>query len=295
MTVKRRCTLEVEADIHEYRLSNASISVRWAAFTHTGLKRKLNEDTILARFPAFIVADGMGGHHAGDIASSIAIAAFDALPVNAIASDAAVQACVDAAFSTVVDRFIEERNVGNGERVGGTTLSGASVINVDEVPHWLIVNVGDSRTYVLEDGQLEQVSVDHSVVQELIEEGLLTTLEARSHPQRNVITKAIGAGTESLPDYWVLPVSRGQRLLVCTDGLSGEVDDAEIARLLRTNSEARDAAQALFDAAILGGARDNLSVIVVDVEAVASTEHEFVTTAGGIDADTLPSVRRGLL
>lgn len=271
------------ADISQFAAADETVSVRWAAATDVGCRRTVNEDSVFASFPVFVVADGMGGHDAGDIASSLAISAFDELAGGSIGTIAQVEQAVASAM-----RRVERSDAGT--RGGGTTLSGACLVNIDGVAHWLVLNVGDSRTYLLDDGELEQLSVDHSVVQELVDAGRVLPLDARHHPHRNVITKAIGGGASARPDYWIVPVVAGQQLLVCSDGLSGEVDDAEIGRVLRTASSPSEAVRSLVHAALLAGAPDNVSAIVVDVEAVAGAP--IGDTGGRVQLeDTVPSVR----
>lgn len=270
-------------EVREFAAHDESVSVRWGAATDVGRRRTVNEDSVFAAFPVFLVADGMGGHDAGDVASSLAIGAFQRLKSRTTTT---VRDVEEAVFDAM--RQVEQSEV--GMRGGGTTLSGACLVDIDGVAHWLVLNVGDSRTYLLDDGELEQLSVDHSVVQELLDAGRVAPFEARNHPHRNVITKAIGGGASARPDYWIVPASAGQRVLICSDGLSGEIEDNEIARVLRVEASPAAAARTLIHAALLAGAPDNVSVIVVDVDAVAGPLVE--DTGGRLELeDTLPSVR----
>lgn len=271
--------------VGEFRFSHPSIALRWAGCTHEGMRRTVNEDSVFASFPVFLVADGMGGHASGDVASALAIEAFRSLKGRTLADVASVERAIERAFDDVTARSGEERS-------GGTTLSGAVLVDVDGVAHWLVVNVGDSRTYVLEGGALEQVTIDHSVVQELVETGALGRAEARRHPQRHVITRALGAGERAPADAWLRPAERGQRLLVCSDGLSGEVDDAEIAEVLTTVESPAAAAAILLRRALDAGAPDNVSVIVVDVDAVALDEEDLHDTQVHDLDDTIPRQER---
>lgn len=271
--------------VGEFRFSHPSIALRWAGCTHEGMRRTVNEDSVFASFPVFLVADGMGGHASGDVASALAIEAFRSLKGRTLADVASVERAIERAFDDVTARSGEERS-------GGTTLSGAVLVDVDGVAHWLVVNVGDSRTYVLEGGSLEQVTIDHSVVQELVETGALGRAEARRHPQRHVITRALGAGERAPADAWLRPAERGQRLLVCSDGLSGEVDDAEIAEVLTTVESPAAAAAILLRRALDAGAPDNVSVIVVDVDAVALDEEDLHDTQVHDLDDTIPRQER---
>jgi len=271
--------------IGEFRFTHPSISLRWAGTTHAGMRRAVNEDSVFASFPVFVVADGMGGHAAGDVASTLAVEAFRSLKGRALADVECVEAAVDRAFEQVHARAV-------GEEIGGTTLSGSVLVDVAGVAHWLVLNIGDSRTYLFERCGLEQITVDHSVVQELVEAGALQRADARTHPHRNVITRALGAGERQPADAWLRPAERGQRLLVCSDGLTGEVDDAEIAAILGDVPSPAAAAALLLRRALDAGAPDNVSIVVVDVDAVAIADDElFDTNAQRID-DTIPKGAR---
>lgn len=271
--------------IGEYRFSHPSISLRWAGTTHAGMRRTVNEDSVFASFPVFVVADGMGGHAAGDVASALAVEAFRGLKGRALADVECVEASLEHAFEEVRARAADQE-------IGGTTLSGSVLVDVTGVAHWLVLNIGDSRTYLFERGALEQVTVDHSVVQELVETGALRRADARRHPHRNVITRALGAGERQPADAWLRPAERGQRLLVCSDGLTGEVDDGEIAAILGDVASPAAAAALLLRRALDAGAPDNVSIVVVDVDAVAIADDElFDTHVQSID-DTIPREAR---
>jgi len=271
--------------IGEFRFSHPSISLRWAGATHVGMRRTVNEDSVFASFPVFVVADGMGGHAAGDVASALAVEAFRSLKGRTLADVECVEAAVEHAFEQVSARAADEE-------IGGTTLSGSVLVDVSGVAHWLVLNIGDSRTYLYEQGSLEQVTIDHSVVQELVETGALRRADARRHPHRNVITRALGAGERQPADAWLRPAERGQRLLVCSDGLTGEVDDAEIAEILGDVASPAAAAALLLRRALDAGAPDNVSIVVVDVDAVAIADEDlFDTHVPDLD-DTVPREAR---
>ena len=267
--------------IGEFRFSHPSISLRWAATTDPGVKRTVNEDSVFASFPVFVVADGMGGHASGDVASTLAIEAFRSLNGSTLADVESVETAVEHAFESVSTRA-------SGEPMGGTTLSGTVLVDVDGVAHWLILNIGDSRTYLYEGGRLEQITVDHSVVQELVAIGALGRDDARRHPHRNVITRALGAGQRQPADVWLRPAERGQRVMVCSDGLTGEVDDREIAELLGDVVSPAAAAALLLRRALDAGARDNVTVVVVDVDEVALAEADLHDTRAREVDDTIP-------
>jgi protein phosphatase len=147
----------------------------------------------------------------------------------------------------------------------GTTVTGAALTVVGGAPQWIIFNIGDSRVYQLASGVLEQVTIDHSVVQELVDAGKITREEAEVHPHGNVITRAVGFHEPPIPDYRIVPVRPGMRLLVCSDGLTKELTAYGIRHYLMSNPDADDAARALLNAALENGGRDNVSVIVLDV------------------------------
>lgn len=255
------------------------ITVRAGAATDIGLRRRLNEDSYLARSPLFLVADGMGGYDAGEIASAAVITEFTALVDRASVSVDEVRDAFDRAQAQV-------RSLPAGAGAGaGTTLSGVAITELNGDGYWLTINVGDSRTYRLADGVLEQISVDHSYVQELIDHGELSPEEAWQDSRRNVVTRAIGAGSDTTPDFWLLPAEEGDRILVCSDGISGELEPDQIARVLRSEPSAQDAATRLVHEALLRGGRDNATAVVVDAVAVAGR-------SGATARDTVPDPAR---
>ena len=233
--------------------------------TDRGLRRELNEDAFLAQDPVFMVADGMGGHEAGEVASQLCIQTLREAPVLAHGTHSATARQVQQ----VIERADWRIRQATGARAG-TTLSGAVLIEISSVPYWLVANVGDSRTYRLSSsGGLTQISVDHSEVRELIEAGEITAEEALVHPRRHVVTRALGTGEDAEADFWLLPVEDGDRLLVCSDGLTSELRDEEIHRILSSRRHPQDAVDSLIDAAIRAGGRDNVTVVVVDVRDAA--------------------------
>lgn len=251
--------------------------------THTGLRRTLNEDAFLAESPVFLVADGMGGHEAGERASAAVVAEFRHL----VDRPALVLDDVRAALARA--RHAVEALSSLDSARAGTTLSGLFLTAVDGMAYWLAVNIGDSRTYRLSGGVLEQISVDHSVVQELIDSGELSAEAAVSDTRRNIITRAIGAGSVDDADYWMFPAELGDRMLICSDGLSSEVIDGRIRELLATTGDPQVAADLLIESAIDGGGRDNITVVVLDAISVASRAGgTWTSDDSDIDADTRP-------
>jgi serine/threonine protein phosphatase PrpC len=267
------------------------VTVVYGSATDPGLRRRINEDSHIAAEPLFLVADGMGGHHAGEIASATVIEEFAALAGRPSLDIHDVRGALAAAR-----RRVEALPPGEGAGAG-TTLSGVVIADVDGEGYWLAINLGDSRTYRLSEGEFEQVSVDHSVVQELIDAGQLDPAAASRDTRRNVITRAIGAGSDGDADYWLIPAEAGDRILVCSDGLSSELDHETIHAILVGERHPQSAATRLVHEAMVRGGRDNITALVVDATAVSSRasrpgDHTAPSTpiADEIDGDTLPRV-----
>ncbi|WP_125773483.1 PP2C family protein-serine/threonine phosphatase [Antribacter gilvus] len=259
------------------------LTIAWGAASHRGVRRALNEDGYLAAGGVFLVADGMGGHDAGEVASATALEALRPLTEMGRIEPHDVEALLGVAQERV--RSIDTGTPGRG---AGTTLTGVVVAYLEDVAYWLFVNVGDSRTYLLSGGALDQVSVDHSEVQEMVDAGVLTPDQARTHPRRHVITRALGSHDEPRADFRYVPVAAHDRVLVCSDGLTGEVSDERIAELLLSHADAEEAAGKLVAEAILAGGRDNITVIVVDATGVGSQTGSDTAPRGAVDEDTLP-------
>ena len=240
--------------------------VEWGAASDRGARREHNEDCFLTSPPVFLVADGMGGHQQGDVAAQAVVDAFQTYRSGSWLTSDAVHEAVAMAVATI-------NTIGpTGAGSPGSTLTGAGLTVQDGMPCWLIFNVGDSRTYRLARGILEQVSVDHSQVQEMVEAGMIAREEARTHARRSVITRALGGGLLSQPavDQWLLPATVGDRLLICSDGLTGELTDALIAATLVAVPGAQAAADELVRAAVAAGGRDNVTAVVVDAVSVTA-------------------------
>ena len=235
-----------------------SIEVCWGAATDIGRKRKLNEDSYLAQSPMFVVADGMGGHAAGDIASAAVVTRLAELTDRDYVAPEAILECLRQATAdiTLAD---------DDDEVGvGTTVTGAVLTSRGGAAYWAVFNIGDSRVYRFENNEFRQVTIDHSVVQELVDAGRISADEAEAHPDSNVITRAVGFGAEPVADFWLLPVRDGLRLLICSDGLSREVDERTLRRHLAAGLGAHETALELIDAALAGGGRDNITAVIVD-------------------------------
>ncbi|MEM1332486.1 MAG: PP2C family serine/threonine-protein phosphatase [Actinomycetota bacterium] len=290
--------------------------LRWGAGTHPGRVRTGNEDNLFVGDGLFVVADGMGGHEAGEVASRIAVdrirtalsddtsdlAVADANatpgasgPDEPVTSRAAIDV-VDAVRNANGDIF--RAAIANPTQAGmGTTITAIAVIedplagrgepNIDDNdpferdPHdnlrvtpvtprqhpeaLVLANVGDSRTYLFRHGRLRRVTVDHNYVSELVANGHITDDEARFHPRRNIITRALGIEPDVTVDWWTLPIVRGDRFLLCSDGLVDEVTDAEITAALEANADPQQAVEVLIEQANQAGGRDNITIVVVDV------------------------------
>lgn len=256
-----------------------SLGLLWGAATHQGARRKLNEDSYLARGSVFFVADGMGGHDAGEVASAAAVEVLAPLGGAEVVGVQDVRCRVRAAHDAV--RAIETAP-GRG---AGTTLAGVALTDQGGEPYWLVVNVGDSRTYRSADGVLEQVSVDHSEVQELVDAGRITAEQALTHPRRHVVTRALGAPDDPEPDFWFLPVHAGDRMLVCSDGLTAELSDRRVAEVLMVEPDPQSAAERLVGEALAAGGRDNITVIVVDATGLTDAMERTTPRDGRADHD----------
>jgi serine/threonine protein phosphatase PrpC len=253
------------------RLAKVELGVALA--TDVGRHRLVNEDSILAERPVFVVADGMGGYDAGDRASQAVVAAFrDVLCAGNPVELGAIRIALSAADEGVAAVAAQT------ERGAGSTVTGVVLLEREGEPYWLIINVGDSRVYRHIGAELEQLTVDHSLAQELVDVGELTARSRRDFAERNVITRAIGAA-DSRADSWLMPVTTGERILICSDGLHGELPDEEIRALLTMSGRPAAAASSLIDAALRAGGHDNISVIVLDVIAGGAVSSPDLTGA----------------
>jgi len=238
---------------------------RAGSATHVGRVRQVNQDRLLVNDGLWVVADGMGGHQAGEVAAEVAVGALASQVADGGAS--ALAEAVVAANDAVIDRARSDPGMaGMGTTVTALAMvSGPSPDGSDDV--LLLANVGDSRTYLLraESAELEQVTEDHSLVATLERQGQLSADEAATHPQRNIITRALGVDATVLVDTWELAPVAGDRYLLCSDGLSNEVTEAQMASVLRRLADPDEAAAELVRMANAAGGRDNVTVVVVDV------------------------------
>ena len=247
----------------------------WAALSDIGRVRTHNEDSVLAQPPLFVVADGLGGHEAGEVASAIAVETLrDHAPRRP--DSKALARAVRAANREVIRAARE----GYGHAGMGTTMTAAIV----EGTRIAIAHVGDSRAYLLHAGVLQRVSEDHSMVADMIRRGQLTEAEARYHPNRSVITRALGTDPNMTADTYELDAESGDRLLLCSDGLTGMLEDAAIAEMLGGYRDPQTAARTLIDAANDAGGHDNISVVIVDIEGEGTSRAGSTVDASGARA-----------
>lgn len=246
-----------------------SIVVHAFSDTNKGLFREVNEDSLLVGRTVFAVADGMGGHAAGEVASAAALRPLKAIDATTYDDpDAATDALADAvreANSLVIAKAAEDPEL----RGMGTTLT--TVMVRDRQLH--LAHVGDSRAYLLRDGLLEMLTQDHTLVHELVMKGQLTPEEADSHPQRSVVTRAVGVEPVIDVDFMVEPLELrpGDQVLLCSDGLTGPVSESLIAEILNTEPDGTIACQRLIDAANAGGGPDNITCVLLRVETEGTT------------------------
>jgi protein phosphatase len=246
----------------------SQVELHHGAATDVGLVREVNEDSFLAAPPVFVVADGMGGHEGGDVASAIVVEEFGRLADEGYDPRRGAEVVAEtlrACQERIAEFGAAQRARGSRRFHAGTTAVVALLVEDDQGPKWLQANLGDSRIYRFADGVLDQVSVDHSVVQELVEAGAITAADAATHPERHVITRALGGFDAVEADYFLLPLPSVERLLLCSDGVTGMIGNDVIAGILGRTPDPRDAADQMVAAAVEAGGRDNATAVVVDV------------------------------
>ncbi len=250
--------------------------------TDTGRQRRGNEDSSFARAPLFVVADGMGGAQAGEVASQIAVEVFEqGLPDSGSPEERLASRVQEA------NRRIYERSVTKHEQAGmGTTLT-AALLDEDQLA---IAHVGDSRAYLFRDGALQRLTSDHSLVGELVRQGKLTEEQAEEHPQRSIITRALGPEPTVDVDTWTYPVRAGDVLLLCSDGLTSMIAEEHIGEVLSTAPDLRTAADRLIDDANAAGGRDNITVVLFRLEDVGDGQPEQATMVG-VPAPPAPAAK----
>ena len=245
-------------------MSASSELFTWALRSDVGRVREINQDSASAAPHLFVVADGMGGHRGGEVASAVAVEVMGRDVVDVTTIDGLIDS-VRHANAEVIERASADPDLAGM----GTTLCAVGLLDTD----WKggtrlgLVNVGDSRIYRFADDQLEQLSDDHSLVASLVREGHLTAEEAATHPQRNIVTRALGIADDVEIDYWELPARRGEQFLLCSDGLVDEVNDNQIAAAFRRLADPGEVVDELVRLANEAGARDNVTVLIVRVDA----------------------------
>jgi serine/threonine protein phosphatase PrpC len=238
---------------------NSTFDIDFASLSHTGHVRKFNEDSVFAdaRRGLWIVADGMGGHHDGNIASDMIVQA--AAGIAPAASLDELTTSLKASLGDVNERLLDLSN-GDSAKIVGSTVVALMIHEMAYACLW----AGDSRCYLIRDDRLAQLSHDHTEVQELVDRGVISKEEAKTWPRRNVVTRAIGADHVLALDVKTGSVSPGDTFVLCSDGLTGHVDDAEILSHLQW-ANARQACQSLIDLALARGGKDNVSIIIVNI------------------------------
>ncbi len=240
--------------------------MKFYAITDIGRKRELNEDYIytsgqpIGALPnLFIVADGMGGHKAGDYASMHTVDRFVEV-IRELGEEHGVQDAINEAV-TAANAYIYQRSRENSNLSGmGTTLVLASCIGNEAI----VANIGDSRLYLVNDDAMTQITRDHSLVEEMVTLGGIDREMARNHPDKNIITRAVGVKEKVAADFFEVDLTKGDKLLLCSDGLTNMLRDEEIYRIIQDNKELEQAAKALVDAANENGGRDNIAVVLVE-------------------------------
>ena len=230
--------------------------MRVGSKTDRGRVRELNEDALGYHDHLFAVADGMGGHEAGEIASAIAVESILASDMD-LEPKKALESAVLQANQAILDRIDLQPELAGM----GTTL----VVLTFREDQAYVAHVGDSRIYLLSQNSLQQKTQDHSLVAELVKNGGLTEAEAKSHPQRNILTRALGAKGELEIEINSFPVTNGDKVLLCTDGLTGMLQDIEIRELLSQTKDPQEIAENLVRAANEKGGNDNISVIIIEI------------------------------
>ena len=236
--------------------AGTTTQLMWGARSDVGCVRPHNEDSYLVQSPLFCVCDGMGGHAAGEVASSIAVETIAKTAPQA-ADAARLAAAVEAANAAVIEAALN----GLGKPGMGCTATCAYIEN----DMLAIAHVGDSRAYLLHEGTLIRVTRDHSYVEELVDAGEITADEARVHPNRSVITRALGSDPAMYADHFTLHIEEGDRLILCSDGLSSMIPDSDIENIATQSSTAQICVDNLVDAALVAGGHDNVTVLVVDL------------------------------
>ena len=246
--------------IRPFYRRRTSVQLTHAASTHVGRVRHSNQDDHGSTNNLYVLADGMGGHRGGEVAAALAVSAtlsgFDEV------SRASLVRSVVGANQVIFERSLSDESL---HGMGTTICAIAAVITDAGLDRLAVANVGDSRVYRFADKQLTQITDDHSLVADLVRAGDLTPEEAARHPQRNILTRALGIEEDPVVDTWELLPVAGDRYLLCSDGLFNELSDGRITEILSQNNDLTSAANELVDRAVDAGGHDNVTVLLVDV------------------------------
>ncbi len=241
--------------------------------TDTGYVRSVNQDKALATDYLIAVADGMGGHAGGEVAAKVAIEALNAGFQEDNSTEGLLKA-IRNANKTIMNRSFREQDL---KGMGTTLVAAALVVDQDTLSHIVVINIGDSRAYLLPaNGELSRLTEDHSLVEELVRRGEITAAQALVHPHRHILTRALGIDENVEIDAWELELDGPARVLLCSDGLTNECSEAEIGQLLRQYKNPKQAADKLVELALAHGGNDNVTVIVADIplESFASYDNK---------------------
>jgi serine/threonine protein phosphatase PrpC len=240
------------------------LTVRWSAVSDVGQRREINQDAFMADFPMFAVADGMGGHLGGEIASRVTIDQLKSIVASGSVSADSLQQAIDRATKEILTHG-DEIDDGTGTTLTGFYLAAAGEHDEPE-EHWAVFNIGDSRVYLVREGAIAQVTTDHSVVQEMVSSGRISAEEAETHPYSNVITRAVGSSESTEPDWVLVDLKHNDMFVVCSDGLTKELTDFGIRHfLLEHKHDPKRAMTEMLKAALENGGRDNITLIVAHV------------------------------
>jgi PPM family protein phosphatase len=265
-----------------------TLALRYAVRSDVGLLREGNEDSAYAGPHLLAIADGMGGHAAGEVASSVAISALADLDRDDVPADHLLDElseAVAAANNTLHEMSVEDPSVeGMGTTLTALLWSGGTIA---------LCHIGDSRAYLLRDGDIRQITRDHTLVQSLVDDGRLSPAQAATHPQRSLVMRALQSGTEAEPDLSILEARQGDRYLLCSDGLSDVVTDETLHKALMRYADRDQAVTQLIELAIRGGGPDNITCIVADVvdEAGEPARQVSVVVGAASNGDGRPRLR----
>lgn len=234
-------------------------SLAWGVASRKGASHDVNEDSCCAYLPVFAVADGMGGHAGGALASTIVTQELTALVGRRLQTQDVV-----AAVGAASDRITAKSDADARWEGLGTTLAGLALVCDFDAESWLAFNIGDSRIYRLAHDVLVQITVDHSLVQELVSAGELSSVDAALDERRNVLTRALGAHVDADADLWLFTPHEGERFLICSDGVTGCLSNERLKAVLALHSQPQAAAESVVNEAVDAGARDDASAIVID-------------------------------